>query len=373
MGKRILALMLAITAAVSGMALPAQAAQEVPENSAVSMILVHGESGTVLAEKNADSRCLIASTTKIMTALTALELAEPEDTVIIDPAWTAVEGSSMYLQAGETYTLRELLYGLLLASGNDGAVAVAHLAAGDEGAFVERMNEKARALGLTNTHFENPHGLDGQEHYSTARDLAVIMAAAMENETFREITAAQSATVHGQTYSNHNRLLGECAGVNGGKTGYTKAAGRCLVSTCSRDGLELICVTLSDPDDWQDHAALYDWAYGEYRCVRYPAGTVLAQVPVVSGADTQAGAALQEEVSLCLPVGTEAEPELALPRFVFAAVAQGGPAGTVRFPGTGAPGREYPLVWAQNVARMTVLWRAFPVCPERRAVDIYCV
>lgn len=204
--------MLAITAAVSGMALPAQAAQEVPENSAVSMILVHGESGTVLAEKNADSRCLIASTTKIMTALTALELAEPEDTVIIDPAWTAVEGSSMYLQAGETYTLRELLYGLLLASGNDGAVAVAHLAAGDEGAFVERMNEKARALGLTNTHFENPHGLDGQEHYSTARDLAVIMAAAMENETFREITAAQSATVHGQTYSNHNRLLGECAG-----------------------------------------------------------------------------------------------------------------------------------------------------------------
>lgn len=127
--------MLAITAAVSGMALPAQAAQEVPENSAVSMILVHGESGTVLAEKNADSRCLIASTTKIMTALTALELAEPEDTVIIDPAWTAVEGSSMYLQAGETYTLRELLYGLLLASGNDGAVAVAHLAAGDEGAL----------------------------------------------------------------------------------------------------------------------------------------------------------------------------------------------------------------------------------------------
>lgn len=100
---------------------------------------------------------------------------------------------------------------------------------------------------------------------------------------------------------------------------------------------------------------------------------MLAQVPVVSGADTQAGAALQEEVSLCLPVGTEAEPELALPRFVFAAVAQGGPAGTVRFPGTGAPGREYPLVWAQNVARMTVLWRAFPVCPERRAVDIYCV
>lgn len=373
MGKRICALLLALSIAAAGPALPARAAEDVPGHSAASMILIHRESGAVLAEKDADSRRLIASTTKIMTALTALELADPEETVAIDPAWTAVEGSSMYLQAGETYTLRELLYGLLLASGNDGAVAVACLAAGSEAAFVEKMNEKARELGLENTHFENPHGLDGREHYSTARDLAAITAAAMENETFREITSARSRAVHGQTYANHNRLLGECPGVTGGKTGYTKAAGRCLVSTCCRDGLELICVTLSDPDDWRDHAALYDWAYGAYRCVRYPAGTVLAQVPVVAGSEAQAGAALREEACLCLPAGTEAVPELALPRFVFAAVPQGAPAGSARFPGSGDPEREYPLVWAGSVARMAQLWMVCPWHSQHRVAGVYGV
>ena len=146
--------------------------------------------------------------------------------------------------------MRELLYGLLLASGNDAALALACTAADSPEQFAELMNARAAELGLENTHFTNPHGLDDKEHYSSARDLAIIMAAAMKNELFSRIVSTRSFSTHGATYVNHNKLLWRCDGVNGGKTGYTKAAGRCLVSSCQRDGLSLVCVTLSDRNDW---------------------------------------------------------------------------------------------------------------------------
>ena len=234
----------------------APAASSPPGTSAEAMIVLHAGSGAVLAEKNADTPMLIASTTKLMTALTALDLASPERSVTVQSEWTTVEGSSMYLRAGESYTLRELLEGLLLASGNDAALAIAGSLGGD--AFIEQMNRKAEELGLAVSHFANPHGLDADGHRASAHDLGLIMAAALQNDVLAEILSMRSSCIHGVTYVNHNKLLWSCRGVNGGKTGYTKAAGRCLVTSCERDGMQLICVTLSDPNDWKDHAALYD-------------------------------------------------------------------------------------------------------------------
>ena len=268
----------------------APAAFSPPGTSAEAMIVLHAGSGAVLAEKNADTPMLIASTTKLMTALTALDLASPERSVTVQSEWTTVEGSSMYLRAGESYTLRELLEGLLLASGNDAALAIAGSLGGD--AFIEQMNRKAEKLGLAVSHFANPHGLDADGHRASAHDLGLIMAAALQNDVLAEILSMRSSCIHGLTYVNHNKLLWSCRGVNGGKTGYTKAAGRCLVTSCERNGMQLICVTLSDPKDWKDHAALYDWAFDAYAEFRLPEGKPVEHVPVIGGPEAESAAKL---------------------------------------------------------------------------------
>ena len=236
-------------------------AVEPPETSAASYILMDAETGQTLAAANESEQRLIASTTKIMTALIVLEQCDPDEEVEIRSDWTGIEGSSMYLEEGQTMTVRDLLFGLLLASGNDAAVALACITAGDVASFSELMNKRAAELGCENTHFVNPHGLDADGQYSCARDLAVIAREAIQDEEFRTIVSTLSTPVGGMVLTNHNRLLRECEGVFGIKTGYTKAAGRTLVTCCERSGVTLICVTLSDPDDWNDHAALYDWAY----------------------------------------------------------------------------------------------------------------
>ena len=229
--------------------------------SAGAAVLMDADTGEVLYEHRADERRLIASTTKIMTALVALDCARLQDTVEVT-AGHMVEGSSMYLQPGETVTVEELLYGLLLCSGNDAALCLADHCGGLD-AFVERMNEKARALGMVNTSFENPNGLDGENHYSTARDMAILAAYAVNDPTFVRFCSTTSVTVGDRTMSNHNKLLKKLPGCIGLKTGYTNAAGRTLVSCCVRDGRRLVAVTLNDGNDWADHAALYDWGFGE--------------------------------------------------------------------------------------------------------------
>ena len=201
------------------------------DNAAQAAIVVHPETGTVLYEKNADARLGIASTTKIMTALVVLEHCALDESVEILPEYTAVEGSSMYLCAGETYTVEELLYGMMLVSGNDAAVALACHTAGSVQAFADMMNDKARALGMTGSAFRNPNGLDAEGHYSTARDMAALTCAAMANDTFCTIVSTRSATVGGQTLVNHNRLLRSYDGAIGVKTGFTKKSGRCLASS----------------------------------------------------------------------------------------------------------------------------------------------
>ena len=248
-GLWVLCLIFCITPAVA----------EALEVSATAAVLMDADVGQVLYEKNGDRQMLIASTTKIMTALVVLEHAAPDDVITVTPDHMA-EGSSMYLRAGETVRVEELLYGLLLCSGNDAALALTECAGGLT-PFVALMNEKASALGMAHTSFANPNGLDADGHYSTARDMAVLAAAAVENPTFRRICSSRSVTIGQRTMENHNRLLRQVEGCVGLKTGYTRAAGRTLVSCTERDGCRLVAVTLQDGNDWADHAALYDYGF----------------------------------------------------------------------------------------------------------------
>ena len=253
-----------------------------PELSAVSAILMDAESGRVLFEQNAHEERAIASITKLMTALVAVESGhDMAEEVTIRPEWTGVEGSSIYLRAGETVTFETLLYGLLLNSGNDAAIAVAAFCAGSVEAFVEQMNQCAGRLGMEHTHFTNPNGLSEEGHYSTAYDMALLAAACSENEVVSNIAATRSITLGTRSFVNHNKLLWRYEGCTGMKTGFTEAAGRTLVSSARRNGVTLIAVTLNAPDDWNDHASLFDYGFETYSQQMLCVGdTVFRQVPV---------------------------------------------------------------------------------------------
>lgn len=274
--------------------------------SAVSAVLLEGESGRVLYAQNADEERLIASITKIMTAVVALEHGDVNAPYTVT-AEDMAEGSSMYLTPGEELTLEELLYGLMLVSGNDAALAVAHCVAGDEASFVELMNETAARLGMTHTSFANPNGLDAEGHCSSARDMAILARACLENEVLAKIAATKSITLGARSFTNHNKLLWRYEGCVGLKTGYTKAAGRTLVSAARREGMTLVCVTLNAPSDWADHTALFDWGFSGYearalvregeRAGRLPVyGGLVPVCPVTAGEDLTAALAPGERV-----------------------------------------------------------------------------
>lgn len=326
--KRVLSLFFVLSFVFAG-SIPCTAADRPPRDSAKAMILYQPDSDTVLISHDEDQPMLIASTTKLMTALLAAESGDVSRTVKIDPACTAVEGSSMYLVAGEEYTVNELLTGLMLSSGNDAALALAIAAAGSERAFVERMNERAGELGLKNTHFDNPHGLDSDGQVSTARDLALLMAAAVKDPAVSAVMGLKTARIHSLNYVNHNKLLWSCQGVCAGKTGYTKAAGRCLVSLCRRDGMELICVTLSDKDDWEDHRALYDWGYANFALYRLNGETASVSVPVIGRTLSKLTAIPERERIICLDKNGTLRTETFSAPFVFAPVGCGECAGEV--------------------------------------------
>ena len=232
-----------------------------PQVSAKSAALLDGTTGECLYEKNGDQRALIASTTKIMTGLLVCEAGDLDRTVTVPETAAGTEGSSMYLKSGETLTRRELLYGMMLHSGNDAALTLAISISGSEAAFVRQMNRRACALNLIQTHFANPHGLDSGENYSTALDLARLAQAALQNEQFRAVVSTKTITCAGRTLTNHNKLLWRYDGCIGVKTGYTRHAGRILVSAAERGGRMLIAVTISDPDDWRDHVSLLDYGF----------------------------------------------------------------------------------------------------------------
>ena len=237
-----------------------------PETSAAAFILMEAESGRILASRNETQERSIASTTKIMTCLVALEHSELTDQVTVRREHLR-EGSSMYLFEGETLTMEELLYGLMLPSGNDAAECIAAYCGGSGGSaqFVGWMNDKAKALGMEHTSFANPSGLDEQGHCSCALDMARLAAYAMQDPTFTRIVSTRTASVGSRTMTNHNKLLASYSGCVGLKTGYTGDAGRTLVTCAERGGMRLIAVTLNDGSDWADHTALYDYGFSVCR------------------------------------------------------------------------------------------------------------
>ncbi len=326
----------------------ALAAENATAVSAETVVLMEPGSGQLLFAKDPDKPMKGASTVKIMTALLALEALDPAQTVTVRPEWTGCEGSSMYLRAGQELTVRELLTGLLLQSGNDAAKALACLVSGSEEAFVRRMNEKAGALGMKGTVFADASGLCAEGHVITARDLALLTAEALQDPTFRELVSCKTAEAGGVQLRNHNKLLWRDARVIGVKTGYTRAAGRTLVSAAEADGMTLICVTMNDPCDWEDHLRLLDWGFQTFTKPGIAAWRF--SVPAVSGEAETAEAIPAEEPELLMRRGEELRWAPQLPKFVYAPVRAGDPAGLLKgYAPDGTEMASLPLVWAENV------------------------
>ena len=296
--------------------------------SAEKAILLDTATGRVIFERNADGRSLIASTTKIMTALVVCEQCNVLDRVRIPEEAVGIEGSSLYLRAGEVLTVQELLYGLMLHSGNDAAVALAIYCGGTVEGFAQLMNDEAARIGLTNTHFVNPHGLDAPNHHSTARDLALLAAYAMDNPIFRQTVSTRTVTVGNRSLRNHNKLLWQVEGADGVKTGFTKAAGRILVSSATRQGRRLVAVTINAPDDWADHAALLEDGFSKYHVETIlSVGECLGTAEVEGGENAYVQLLAAEDFSYPLAEGEQVTITPIGSGFVYAPVVAGADAG----------------------------------------------
>lgn len=300
--------------------------------SARSMVLIEKSGLEIIDSVNCNTRLPMASTTKIMTALVVLENADLDVNVKIPSSAVGVEGSSMYLTANEVLSVRDLLYGLMLTSGNDAASALAYfVGGGDETRFVDMMNKKATELGLTNTHFTNPSGLPDDNHYTTAFELAVITAKALDNPTFAEIVSTQNIKLSdGRTLSNHNKLLYlyDCA--VGVKTGFTKKAGRCLVGAATKDGVTLICVTLNDGDDWNDHINAFEYGFTKKQSITFvKAGELSVTLNTPDG--TAVKAVNRSTLTAVTNVGAEVTSVIKADKFVYAPKKAGDTVGTVTY------------------------------------------
>ena len=370
--KKIARFFLCLTLVLSLIVLPVQAENpsttiSMPTVSADGAVLLEADSGTLVYAKNANQRMPMASTTKIMTAWVALESASP-DTVIAAPACAiGTEGSSIYLVEGEELTLEQLVYALMLESANDAAVAIAVGIAGSVEAFAQKMNDKAREIGLTDTQFANPHGLDDEAHYTTPYELAVITRHALANEQLCKIVSTRKITIpHAGTDGvrllvNHNKLLRLYDGCIGVKTGYTKQSGRCLVSAAERNGVTMIAVTLSAPNDWSDHESLLNYGFSRYQSVTLCASEEIRHpLPVVGGVDSYVTLINPETLCVALPIGaSDFTYTIETRRFEFASIQAGDVLGRVVYfcdlDGDGCRERigETPLVSAHPVLQTT--------------------
>ena len=323
----IICLLLCLLLCTSAMTLTS-AADEIHARAAV---LIEAESGCVLYEQHAHTRLPMASTTKIMTALVVLERCDLQATVAVDRRAVGVEGSSVYLYPGELLTVEQLLYALLLSSANDAAAALAYEVAGSIEGFAAMMNQTAERIGVRNTHFQNPHGLDADGHYTTAYDLAVITAYALQNEDFLRIVSTQKKVIPlreqqgARVLRNHNRLLASYQGCIGVKTGFTKKSGRCLVSAAERDGVRLIRVTLDCPDDWRTHTSLLDSGFAAYERVGLTeAGAYMTSLPVVGGTQSALYLHADTDISVTLPRNRgEIACHIQAPHFLYAPIKAG--------------------------------------------------
>ncbi len=301
--------------------------------------VIDAQTGRVLYEKNAYERHSMASTTKIMTALLALEHAKENENVTVSTNAAGTEGSSIYLSAGENLSMEVLLYGLMLNSGNDAAIAIAEHVGGTVERFANMMTERAHEIGAKNTQFKNPNGLDEEGHYTTAYDLALITRTALLNPRFAEIVATKHKSFPAteqsiaRSFTNHNKLLSLYNGCIGIKTGFTKKTGRCLVSAAKRDQSTIICVTLNAPNDWNDHKNLLDYGFSVNQSrPLVMKNMVLKTLPVKNG-DTKALDLLAEKDFYLSYDGNEGlskvKLEYKLPAFVPAPVSCGAQIGTL--------------------------------------------
>lgn len=313
-------------------------AADYPTVSARAAILYQPDTGEAVFEKNADKRLPMASTTKIMTALIVLEMADDlSEAVTVDHLAAGTEGSSAYLKAGEELTVEELLYALLLRSANDAAMALAIHFGGSVEGFLDLMNRRAQEMGLVDTHFDNPHGLDSEEHYTTARELAIIAAEALRCERFVAIASTKSKSyAHSEitrTYYNHNKLLGSLDGCIGMKTGYTKRCGRCLVSATEREGLSFIAVTLDAPNDWRDHRELTEYGYSRLMALSLIEPYEYRYEPSIIGGETESSSVTNTEgLKVILPRGEhKVVRSVNSPRYLIAPLEVGESVGSIAF------------------------------------------
>ncbi len=302
--------------------------------SAECAVVINAETKEIIFQKNAFRKRSMASTTKIMTSILAVESGEMSDEVYVTES-ALTEGSSIGLKSGYILTLENLVYGMMLESGNDAANACALYLGKDYDGFSSMMNRKAKQIGMDNTNFVTPSGLDDSEHYSTAYDMALLGAYSINNPVFREICSERTHTIEfiepdiSATLSNHNRLLGSCEGVFGIKTGFTKKSGRCLVSACERDGATLVCVTLNAGDDWNDHRKLYDDSFAELNKSTLRLSS-FSQVPVY-GADVQTFDIYCEEY-VCHYAGEfDITEQIVIPKIVYAPIKKGEIIGSVNY------------------------------------------
>lgn len=363
--KRWLKLVSALLAAAFVFAFPAgiYGGQQAPENiSAKGYILMEASSGKVLAGKEEHEKRPMASTTKIMTALLTLEQDGLDDYFKVDNDAIMVEGTSMGLVKDDQVSLRSLAYGMLLSSGNDAANLAAVKISGSIEKFAEKMNAKAVQIGMKDTHFVTPSGLHDEEHYSTPYDMALLAREALKNEDFAEICGQKKAKLtygnppYTRWLSNHNKLLDYYEGCIGMKTGFTKKAGRCLVSAAERDGVTLICVTLNASNDWQDHTKLFDYGFSVAERQKVEVDLSQTTFPVVGGVKDELRVNLSGELYAVL---SQKELESASQRilrdpFCYAPIKEGDTVGKLQLIYEGNVVAEETLVAAENIEQKQV-------------------
>ncbi len=305
--------------------------------SAKSAILINAQTNEVIYEKNAYEKRGMASTTKIMTALLAIERGDLQKTVVAQDEDVRIEGTSIGLKAGDKITLQTLVCGMLLESGNDAANVTARVIGKSREKFVALMNQKAKEIGMKNTCFKNPSGLTEEGHFSTAFDMAILGSFAIKNKGFRDICSLSTLRVsygnpeYQRTFKNHNKLLNSVEGAFGIKTGFTKASGRCLVSAAQRDGVTLVAVTLFAPDDWNDHKKLFEYGFKKVKVYETKFDADEIKINVVGSDNKKIGVKLKKELTYTA-LDEEINPEIVVlcEKFLYSEVKKGDRVGCVK-------------------------------------------
>lgn len=325
--------------------------------SAEACILMLADTHEVLFARNEQKQLPMASTTKIMTSLIALECGEPQKEITVTDEMVRVEGTSIGLLPGDTVSLQTLVAGMLLESGNDAANVTAYAVAGGIAPFLEKMNEKAQVLGMQNTRFETVSGLDSEDHRSTAYDMALLGCAAVQNPAFCAICSQKQMRVsygnppYARTFSNHNRLLKSYDGVFGIKTGFTKKSGRCLVSAAARDGVTLVAVTLNAPNDWADHKKMFDYGFSVVQKKQIFSAEQCPRIRVVGGVDSFTDTKIVGDCTIALgDTSADVTAKVYIQPFLYAPVSAGECVGCVDIFLNGEKVFSHSLVAAQDIS-----------------------